>query len=332
MERRLKFGILGYGRFAERAIGPAIRESHRAEFVALQKRSLPEAKEKARDVGVPFAFDTVADLVRCPDVEAVFIVSVNSAHCPETVAAAEAGKHVLVEKPMALTVAEAERMIDACRKNHVKLSVGHMVRLSPAIRRVRELIVSGRYGPVSFARADFSYNGKQSHRPWLRDMRTAGGGPLFDIGVHCLDTLRYLVGDEIASIRAHLEPLPTAETTESTANLSLRFSRGTLGSVYCSYESSVRRRYLEVVCRDAVISVPEFTANNEKLAVNIVKGNGDLPSDRATEKFGGVNLYAREIDLFAEAILNDGEYELTGENGLRNMRILEETLRVARQD
>ncbi len=332
MKSRVRFGILGYGRFAERTIGPAIKASGIAELVALQKRSLPAAKEKAREAGVPLAFGSVEELVRSPEIDAVFVVSANSGHCPDTVAAAEAGKHVLVEKPMALTVAEGERMIGACRKNNVTLSVGHMVRLSPAVRRVHELVAAGTYGAVTFARADFSYDGRQSHREWLLDSRTAGGGPLFDIGVHCLDTLRFVLGDEVSSVRAHLSPPPTPVRTESVANLSLRFSRGTIGSVYCSYESSVRKRYLEIVCRDAVMTIPDFTANNEKLSVTIVKGSGDLPAERSAETFEPINLYTLEVDLFARAILEGSEPELSASNGLENMRVLEAALRQARQD
>ena len=330
MKSLVRFGILGYGEFAERAIGPAIQGSDIAELVALQKRSLPAAKEKAREAGIRMAFGSVEELVRSPDIDAVFIVSANSAHCPETIAAAEAGKHVLVEKPMALSVAEGERMISACRKNNVLLSVGHMVRLSPAIRRMHELIASGTYGPVSFARADFSYDGRRSRREWLRDSRVAGGGPLFDIGVHCLDTLRFVLDDEVSSLRAQLSPLPTQTRTESTANLSLQFSHGTLGSVYCSYESAVRKRFLEVVCRDAVMTIPDFTANNERLTLTVLKG--DLPGDRITESFDPVNLYTTEVDLFAQAILQRNGIELSGENGLNNMRIIEESVRRAQQD
>ena len=326
MSSRVRYGIIGYGRFAERTIAPAIQASQYGELVAVQKRSLEAAKEKAREAGIPHAFSTPEDLVRSTDVDAVFIVSANSAHGPETIAAAEAGKHVLVEKPMSLTVAEGERMIDASRRNNVLLSVGHMVRLSPAVRRARELIASGVYGPVTFARAEFSYDGRLNHRPWLLDANVAGGGPLFDIGVHCIDTLRFLLADEVSGVHAHLDPRPTATRTESTANLALRFSRGTLGSVYCSFNSSVRKRHLEIVCREAVIIVPEFTASNEKVSLRVVQGTGDEPSDVHVEEFEPTNLYTLEVDLFSQSIMNKSPVLLSGENGLRDMQVLESAL------
>jgi len=332
MKSRLRYGIIGYGRFAERTIAPAIKNSAYGEVIALQKRSLKEAQAKAHEAKIPLAFGSVEELVRSPEIDAVFIVSANSGHAPEAIAAAEAGKHVLVEKPMSLTVAEGERMIAACRKNNVLLSVGHMVRLSPAVRRVRELVASGKFGPVTFARADFCYDARQSHRHWLVDTAVAGGGPLYDIGVHCLDTLRYVLDDEITSVRAHLSPVPTSVRTESTANLSLRFSRGTLGSVFCSYEYSGRRRILEIVCLDAVITVPDFTASGEPFVVNVVQGNGDSPDERTSQTFPAANLYTAEVDLFSRSILSDKPVELSGENGLQDMRVLEAAMNAARQN
>ena len=152
-QRTIRYGIIGFGRFAERAIAPAIRRARNSAVVALQKRSAEEARKKADECSIPLSFSTPDELLRHPDIDAVFIVSANAAHCPETLAAARAGKHVIVEKPMALNVREAELMIDACEEHGVKLMVGHMVRLSPVVRRVRELILAGRIGSVKAARA-----------------------------------------------------------------------------------------------------------------------------------------------------------------------------------
>ncbi|HTO93971.1 MAG TPA: Gfo/Idh/MocA family oxidoreductase, partial [Bacteroidota bacterium] len=135
-QRTIRYGIIGFGRFAERTIAPAIRRARNSEVIALQKRSPEAARKKADECSIPLAFATAAELVAHPDVDAVFIASANSTHCPETLTAAAAGKHVIVEKPMALDAREARVMIDACREGGVRLMVGHMVRLSPVIRRV----------------------------------------------------------------------------------------------------------------------------------------------------------------------------------------------------
>ncbi len=247
--KKIRYGIAGFGRFAERVIAPAIRVSPNSELVALQKRSLSEALAKAAEHGIPLAFASVADMVVHPDVDAVFLVSANSCHHPETLQAARAGKHVLVEKPMAMNVREAEEMIAVCARHNVKLSVGHMLRFSPLIRRMREVVGSGGLGTVHSVRADFIYDGRLSHRGWLYDRSVAGGGPVFDIGVHCLDTLRFILGDEVASVKSELDPWPTEQRTESTAHMLLRFHGGAIGTHFLllcrTYATDVYRN-----CRD----------------------------------------------------------------------------------
>jgi predicted dehydrogenase len=145
-------------------------------LIAIQKRSLTAAKEKAQAFHIPFAFDTAEALVKHSDVDAVFIVSANSLHAPETITAAKSGKHVLVEKPMAMNTAEAMQMIEVCRNRNVKLMVGHMVRLSPLIIRMKELICSGIIGNVEFVKAEYMYDARLSPRRWMWDKKIAGGG------------------------------------------------------------------------------------------------------------------------------------------------------------
>jgi predicted dehydrogenase len=181
MKKEVRYGIIGFGAFAERTIAPAIRESPNSKLVAIQKRSLAVAKEKGRTFNIPHAFDSVEALVKHPDVDAVFIVSANSQHAQDTLTAARAGKHVLVEKPMAMNVAETEQMIDACRRTNVRLMVGQMVRLSPLIVRMKELIESGLIGKVAFVKAEYMYDARLSLRRWMWNRKVAGGGATFDI-------------------------------------------------------------------------------------------------------------------------------------------------------
>jgi 1,5-anhydro-D-fructose reductase (1,5-anhydro-D-mannitol-forming) len=322
--KKIRYGIIGYGRFAERAIAPAIRASRNSELVAIQKRSLEAAREKATQLRVPLAFDSVDALVAHPDVDAVFIVSANSAHAEETIKAAQAGKHVIVEKPIAAKTRDAERMITECDARHVKLMVGHMVRLSPLVRRVREIVQSGELGKVTFARADFAYDGRLSARSWLFDPKVAGGGPLYDVGVHCLDTLRYVLDDEVESFSSQVHPCPTASRTEETGAILMRFSRGAIGSIFCSYVMPVRSRILEVVCSEGVVSAPEFTVPNETLTLTVTRGKNDRLVSLVPERIEVPNLYTEEVTHFSDCILNDTQPVLSGKSGLENLRIVEE--------
>jgi 1,5-anhydro-D-fructose reductase (1,5-anhydro-D-mannitol-forming) len=320
--KKIRYGIIGFGGFAERAIAPAIRASSNSQLVALQKRSLAAAKQKASEYKIPHAFDSVEDLVKHEEVDAVFIVSANSQHCPETVVAAKAGKHVLVEKPMALNVSEAKKMVNACKKNRVKLMVGHMIRFSPLALRIKEIIQSGSIGAVTFIKTEFVYDGRTSQRGWLQDQRIAGGGPLFDIGVHCLDTLRFVLNADVVSVASHLEPRPTRTRTELTAGVSLRFPKGILASIYCSYAAPIRRSMIEVIGTEGTLSAIDFTLGNRTIPLTIGSGK-----ETRTEMIKVPNLYIEEVNRFSSCILNNSKAPIPGEVGLANQKILDQALR-----
>jgi len=328
LKNKIRYGIIGFGSFAERAIAPAIRAASKSELVAIQKHSLKAAKDKAAEHNIPLAFDSAEQLARHPDIDAVFIVSANSGHCPETIAAAKGKKHVLVEKPMALNVVEAKRMIEVCKKARVKLMVGHMIRFSPLALRIREIVRSGAIGRVTFVKTEFVYDGRTSHRGWLTDMRVAGGGPLFDIGVHCLDTLRFVLDAEVVSVASHVEPKPTKTRTESTAIVSLEMSTGALASIYCSYETPIRRSFIEVIGSDGALSATNFTLGDQTAMLEVLQSSGEVTR---SEKIVIPNLYIEEVTHFSTCILENKLPHIPGEVGLQNQRVLDLALQGTRK-
>ncbi len=321
--KKIRYGIIGFGRFADKAIAPAIKLTHNSELIAIQNRSLSKAQAHAAAHGVQLAFDSVAELVAHPDVDAVFIISPNHLHCEETILAAQAGKHVLVEKPMAMDAEECSQMIEVCAHHDVKLMVGHMLRLSPLVHRIKELVGSGVLGRVVHAQTKFIYDGRLSTRAWLTERRVAGGGPIFDIGVHCLDSLRFILDDEVISVQGILQPKPTNEQTEQTAHLVLRFSRDTMAGIVCSYETAVRESYLEILGTEGRMSVADFTIGTQLAKLKIERRIGnDLP-DVTVEEIEVPNLYVDEVTLFSESILNNTDPPLSAQNALLNQRVLD---------
>jgi predicted dehydrogenase len=321
--KKIRYGIIGFGNFAERSILPAIRLSPNSEITAIQKRSINAARMKADEYGVPHAFDTAESLVASPDVDAVFIVSANSVHCAETVHAASAKKHVLVEKPMAINAAEARQMIEACRAGGVLLGVAHVLRFSPMLQRMKELIASGETGEITAVRSEFIYDASMSKRSWLFDRKEAGGGPTFDIGVHCLDSLRFILDDEVESTHSVLAPVPTATRTESSSLLSLRFGKGTIGSIYTSFEAPIRRTFIECVGRRAVLSASGFTVGNSTPTLRIIWGEEGRAKKTVEEHFSIPDLYEKEISHMSDCILNNLAPSISGENGLSNQLVLD---------
>ena len=323
----MRFGIIGFGSFAEKSILPGIRSSGVADVVAIQKRSLEAASLKAAEHGIPYAFDSVAELVRHPEVDAVFIVSANASHAAETVHAAKAGKHVLVEKPMAATIAQAERMVKVCKDHGVALMVGNMVRLSPVISRIKALIKEGAIGNVIHVSTEFFYDHRISHRSWLFDRQIAGGGPVHDIGVHCLDTIRFILEDELQTVRGVLSPRPTRTTTERTSVTGLSFKSGITASIYCSFEGPYRRSFIEVRGTDGTLSAFDFTKSGIPVHLHVVKGVDGEPQLPLVEEIEVPFLYAEEVRQFVEAVTSGSPPPITGEEGLINQRILDRMLR-----
>ncbi|HLP17006.1 MAG TPA: Gfo/Idh/MocA family oxidoreductase [Bacteroidota bacterium] len=326
MMRKIRYGIIGFGAFAEKAILPAIRRSRNSEIVAIQKRDIAQARLKAEEYGVPHAFDTADQLVKSTDVDAVFIVSANSAHCAETLMAASAKKHVIVEKPMAMNCAEAQRMIDACRTAGIVFSVAHMLRFSPLLNRMKELIASDEIGAIVSFRSEFIYDASISKRSWLFERKSAGGGPTYDIAVHCLDALRFILDDEVVKTHGVVRPVPTELRTESSSLISLQFAKGAIGSIFTSFETPVKRTLIECIGRNAMLTAYDFTVSNATPTLRIERGEAGRTTEITEERFAIPDLYELEITHHSDCILNGSRSIIGGENGLKNQIVLDAAL------
>jgi predicted dehydrogenase len=321
--KTIRYGIIGFGAFAERSIAPALLAAPNSELTAIQKRSLDEARSKARTHNVRLAFSDARTLAEHPDVDAVFVASANASHARETMIAAAAGKHVLVEKPMAVNRHEAEQMIASCASAGVRLMVAHKVRFSPLIGRMRSLIAQGAIGRVTAARADFVFSATHSPRTWIRDRKLAGGGPVFDIGVHCLDTLRFVLDDEVVSVSAELSPQPTESLTEDSAQIALTFSRGAIGSIFCSFVAPIRRSFIRIMGTSGILSALDFTTDARTLRLVHSSGKEGTLASEHVDDIEVPNLVVEEITHFSECILSGKDVLSPGESGLRNQIVLD---------
>jgi len=329
-DKKIRYGIIGFGAFAERAIMPAIRKTANSELLAIQKRSPDMAKRKAEEYGIPYHYESVEELVSSPHVDAVFIVSANSRHHPDTLAAASQKKHVLVEKPMAMNFHEGREMIDACRRHNVLLMVGHMLRFSPLLQRMKEIISSGELGTITFARSEFIYDAGISQRGWLWDKSIAGGGPLFDIAVHCLDAIRFVLEDTVSEVQSILRPSESLSLVEKSSHLSLRTTRGVMCSIYSSFEAPYRRTFIEFIGTKGTISAYDFTPSNISVVLEKQTGVSGLIGKKEQERIIIPDLYEREIAHFSECIINGTEPVIDSFSALHNQEILDRALQNSR--
>ena len=240
----LRLGLVGCGAIARRAHLPAFKAAgpDEVDVVAFASRTRSSAEAAAREWGSGRVEDNWQQLVESPDVDAVDICSPNRYHAEVAVAAAHAGKHVLVEKPMACTIAEADAMMTAAEQSGVVLSIAHNLRFASPFFTARQVVAGGRLGRVVAFRAAFGHGGPQLWAPeagWFFDPAQSGGGALIDLGIHVADLLRFVLGDDVVEVSALLSMLrpvgrPGQEVDEA-AQVVLRMAGGAIGSFHASW-------------------------------------------------------------------------------------------------
>jgi predicted dehydrogenase len=309
------YGLVGFGRFCRNRLNPAFQDLPGSKITALYKRDPQQAAEAASEFHVPAGYGDLKALLADPRVEAVYITSANSDHEAQAVAAAKAGKHVLCEKPLAINAPACRNIIEACRLSGVKLMVAHTLRFSPAVIQVKQWLSEGRLGKIRLGRVLYTYDGTKSPRAWLYDEKIAGGGALMDIGIHGLDTLRFLLG-EVDQVHGALNP--PSDPIELSALVHLHFTGGAAGDVFCSFESPYRSR-LEILGEYGWIWVDSFTLPGTDVTVHLetIDRSIDLLVDTG-------NPYGALIESFSRSIRGLEPVAIPGEEGLQNQIIIDE--------
>ncbi len=237
------WGIVSTGRHPDLKIVPAMKLAEGNKIVGVYSRDRKRAEAFGRKHGIPSAYDSLPELLKNPDIQAVFIASPNSLHAGHTKMAAEAGKHVLVEKPMAVNVGEALEMVRTCRRHGVKLGVGFHLRHHPGHLRARQLISEGILGNINLAQAQFFFPDQRGvvtlpRRPalsqWWEDPAMTGGAySIMGMGVHALDLLQCLLAQPITEVAALTDGQTAEKPLEEIAAVALRFRGGAMGTMCC---------------------------------------------------------------------------------------------------
>ena len=319
----VRFGIVGFGLHAVKRMMPAFTASKKCQVTALARRDAKKAAAAAEQFKIPHAFTSVDELCRHPDVDAVFVTSPNALHLPDVLAAVAAGKPVLCEKPMAMNSAECREMVELSRKSGVLLGIAHVFRFEESTARFRRAIENGVVGRPIFARSEFCFLAGPKHpRRWLRDKSVAGAGPLFDIGVHCVDTLRYILQDEVVRVSALSAPEPPPSTIEHAAALLLEFARGTLAHVSVSFGAEYRTP-IEIVGEHGTIRAEDAVTVENPVIIETRRAGSGHASDVVSNQFA----YIKQIDAFADAVEERADFPVPGEEGWQNQEVLDAALR-----
>ena len=318
-DSKLRWGILGCARITRRGLIPGIRASERGTIGALSSRDGATARAWAEEFGVPRAYGSYEEVLADPEIDAVYLPLPNELHKQWVAAAADAGKHILCEKPLALDAAEARAMVAHCQARGVVLMEAFMWRHQPRTLALRRMVAEGVIGDLRLIRSSFSF--PIDPGDWRLDP-ARGGGALWDVGCYGVSTLRLFAGAEPDAIKA------VARFGETGVDLSLagalRFSNGVLGQFDCSFEQPFRCMF-ELVGSRGVIEVPDAY----------------LPPARPTAKlrvadsvqdfvFDGRNQYGEMVDACAEGVARGGQLPDPAEDGLDQMIALDALLASAR--
>jgi predicted dehydrogenase len=318
----IRFGIAGFGLHAVRRLMPGFALARNCKVVGLSRRDSDKGRADGAKYGIPHVFASTAELSRCPEVDAVLVTTPNSCHLQDVLTAVAAGKPVLCEKPMGMNTDECRQMVEAARHAGVLLGVAQVFRFEESTAKFRERVAAGDIGRPIFARSEFSFPGSNHARTWLTNRSVAGGGPIADVGVHCIDALRYVLQDEPRRVTALGRSDEHSGDVEAAAALTLEFARGTLATVLVSYRAPYRTP-LEIVGDAGVIRAEDALNAGHPINIELWRG-GQLA---AQETVSNELAYANQVDAFAAAVEGREAFPVPGEEGWRNQIILDAAYR-----
>jgi predicted dehydrogenase len=318
----VNFGIIGFGLHAVKRLMPGFALSKNCRVSALSRRDLAKAQESARQYNIPLAFDSVEQLCRSHEVDGVFVATPNASHLQDVLVAASCGKPILCEKPMANSADECRQMVEAARKARVLLGIAQVFRFDESTAWFRDQVSAGKIGQVVFARSEFSFSVDRTHpRTWINDPVISGGGPVADVGVHCIDALRFILRDEVLAVSARGIAGKTGEV-EAGAALLLEFSRGTLATIPVSFRAEYRTP-VELVGTTGVLRADDALNVDRPIHLELRRGGAVIESETVSNHLA----YARQVDAFAAAVEGNAAYPIPGEEGWRNQEILDAAYR-----
>ena len=307
--KKLGWGLIGCGDIAQKRVAPAMRDSPSSELIAVNRAQSELAAAFAKQFGARRWYLDWKKLLRDEEIDAVYIATLVHLHAAQTIAAAEAGKHVLCEKPMAMNVSECDQMIEACHRNKVKLGVAYYRHSYPVVERIKAIIKSGEIGTPVLAQINAfeQFNpAADDPRSWLLQKDLAGGGPMFDFGCHRIEVLANLFGP-ITAVKAMTANVVFDRQVEDTAAALFRFERGPCALLSVSHAAAEAKDSLHIF--GSLGSIRVSILNEGKIRVT-----GKL-GERYESHPPHANLHAPLIEDFVKAVLTDREPAVSGETG-----------------
>lgn len=323
---KVRWGVLGVANIAMKKVIPAMQKGERCDVVAIASRDADRAKQAAAQLHIPNAFGSYETMLADPSIDAIYNPLPNHLHVPWSIKAAEAGKHVLCEKPLALSAEEAGQLIEARNRTGVKIGEAFMVRTHPQWLRARELVRSGAIGELRAIVSIFSYFNRDPKN--VRNIAAIGGGGVYDIGCYPITMGRFLFEREPARVAAAIERDPEMHTDRLSSAL-LDFAPGQ-AIFTCSTQLVPFQRMQILGTKGRIdIEIPYNIPPDRPSRIFIDDGSELGGRSARAEEFATVDQYTIQGDAFSRAIQEDAEVPVPLENALGNMKVIDAVFRAA---
>ena len=323
----IRWALLGPGRHAERSVVPQIKKATGTELVAVVSRDRARGEAFARAHGIPKVFTSLDEFLQDRSIDAVYDATPDGLHAPHAIAAAKAGKHVLVEKPLAISVREGLRATEICRQAGVQLGVVFNQRHEAVHQEARRLVLQGAIGEVKLVHVQIALR-PATPRPvsaaatWRTDPKMRPGGIVVSIGDHAHDTLTFIVGQEIEELSAFTDASKADHPDERVAGMLLKLSSGAIGYAAASYATPFARRPFEIHgTKGTLVIENSYTyltgaGEDPTPTLTLVNENGSV-----VQRFAPTECFRLEIEQFNRAIEGTAQPMTPPEQGLRALAV-----------
>ena len=331
---KIKWGVIGCGGIADRRTLPGMMLADNAELIAVMDANKAAADSCKEKYNAKYAFDNIEDVLAIDEIQAVYIASPVFCHKEQAMAAADAGKDILIEKPVGLTAAEAEEIAAYCEAKGVKMGVGFMMRFHAYHEKMKEIVQSGKIGEIVSARAQLTCWYPEMENCWRQDMKLSGGGAMMDMGVHCVDLIRYITGLEVQEAAGICGNQVFKYSVEDAGAVIMKLSNGAIAYVDANFNipdaaakckiefygtkgsifaqgtiSQVEGGEIEVLCAD---SSAGYDANQDR---------NDVAPLEVSVEFG--NMYTKEIESFGRAVAGTAPVAITAKDAIASQKVIE---------
>ncbi len=315
--RKLKWGVAGCGHFLENTFLPTFLQLKRSSLVSVYSHNLDRAKFISNKFLAQNAFNNFDEFLKS-DFDTLYISSVNSDHYEQVIKAANAGKNILCEKPLALTSDQASEMVKVCEANNVYLAVNYVHRFHPLIVKAKQICENQMLGKIISVRADFHIDFPPNENFRFRKNKS-GGGALRDLGTHMIDLLRYF-GGEITDIKGFMDNVIYQSEVEDYSSALVKFKNGGFGSFSVSYSSKKAFNRIEITGYSGSISIENLIGKKIATSKLIIDLTGE--ARKAFRKRANKQIYL--LRAFQKALLKKHPFSITGYDGYVNLRLMEE--------